>query len=153
MIRHGDIQVMSAGSGIAQRKRTGTTTNGRASCGSGVPQQAEREAALRPADPGRRKDREGRFQQVLPDPNDEACGCTRTPGSTSKFPAGEKANYTVKRPGSRVYAFVIEGSATVQGQPLGRQDGLGVWDVEQLDVTFGPEGGELLLMDVPMTIS
>ena len=59
----------------------------------------------------------------------------------------------MKRPGNGVYAFVIEGSATVQGQPLGRRDGLGVWDVEQLDITFGPEGGELLLMDVPMTLS
>jgi redox-sensitive bicupin YhaK (pirin superfamily) len=52
-----------------------------------------------------------------------------------------------------VYAFVIEGSATVNGQQLGKRDALGVWNTEKLDIEVGPEGAEILLQDVPMQLS
>jgi len=155
VIRHGDIQVMSAGSGITHSEKNRNHDQRTRFLQIWV---FPNKRNVKPRydqltlDP---KDREGRFQQVLsPDPNDEGVWVHQDAWfHLGRFPAGEKANYTVKRPGNGVYAFVIEGSVTVQGQPLGRRDGLGVWDVEQLDVTFGPEGGELLLMDVPMTLS
>jgi hypothetical protein len=59
----------------------------------------------------------------------------------------------VKRKGNGVYAFVIEGSATINGQPLGKRDALGVWDTDALSVEVGPNGAEILLQDVPMQLN
>jgi len=59
----------------------------------------------------------------------------------------------VKRKGNGVYAFVMEGSATINGQQLGKRDALGVWDTDSLTVEAGPQGAEILLQDVPMELS
>ena len=70
-----------------------------------------------------------------------------------RFDAHKGAHYGLKRAGNGVYAFVIEGSATINGQALERRDGLGVWDIAALDVQAGPQGAEILLMEVPMQLS
>jgi hypothetical protein len=36
---------------------------------------------------------------------------------------------------------------------LDRRDGLGVWDVDALDLKAGAGGAEVLLMDVPMDLN
>lgn len=42
--------------------------------------------------------------------------------------------YKPRSPGHGVYAFVAEGSATVDGQPLGRRDSLGVWETDAVEI-------------------
>lgn len=66
---------------------------------------------------------------------------------------GFKTEYALNRPGKNgVYAFVIEGDVTVAGQKLGRRDGLGLWDTDKISISAdGPT--RLLLMEVPMTLS
>ena len=155
VIRHRDVQVMSAGTGVTHSEYN---KNSDAEVRFLQIWMFPNKRNVQPRYDQitlDRKDRHNALQQIL-SPHQDDTGVWVHQNAwfhLGKFPAGEKANYTVKRPGNGVYAFVIEGSATVQGQPLGRRDGLGVWDVEQLDITFGPEGGELLLMDVPMTLS
>jgi len=48
-----------------------------------------------------------------------------------------------------VYAFVLEGSVTIQGQHLERRDGFGIWNTERLSI-LADEDAEILLMEVPM---
>jgi redox-sensitive bicupin YhaK (pirin superfamily) len=67
------------------------------------------------------------------------------------FAKGKKAVYEIQKRGNGVYAFVIEGKATINGQQLNKRDALGVWNVNALDIQFD-EKSELLLMDVPMAI-
>jgi redox-sensitive bicupin YhaK (pirin superfamily) len=62
---------------------------------------------------------------------------------------GFKSDYTVKQKGNGVYAFVIKGDVTINGQQLSKRDGLGVWDTEQISITAESDA-EILLMDVPM---
>ena len=57
--------------------------------------------------------------------------------------------YTIKKGGNGVYAFVLEGNATINGQDLGKRDGFGVWDTSELTINSKP-GTKLLLMEVPM---
>lgn len=59
--------------------------------------------------------------------------------------------YDLKKNGNGVYAFVIEGSVTVNGQTLHRRDGLGITDTDQLEIVAN-EHAEILLMEVPMNI-
>ena len=58
-------------------------------------------------------------------------------------------SYTIKKKGNGVYAFLIEGNATVQGQALSRRDALGLWDTEKISIKADSDV-EILLMDVPM---
>jgi quercetin 2,3-dioxygenase len=60
-----------------------------------------------------------------------------------------QTEYTIKQKGNGVYAFVIEGDVTVNGQSLSKRDGFGVWDVDKLSIVAN-NNAELLLMEVPM---
>ena len=48
-----------------------------------------------------------------------------------------------------MYAFVIEGEVTINGEKLNRRDGLGITDVATLDIRAGTDA-EILLMEVPV---
>lgn len=60
-----------------------------------------------------------------------------------------KTTYDLKWKGNGVYAFVIDGAITINGQALNKRDGLGVWDVEKLDIV-ADQDAEVLLMEIPM---
>jgi redox-sensitive bicupin YhaK (pirin superfamily) len=62
---------------------------------------------------------------------------------------GFQTDYVVSRKENGVYAFVIEGDVTINGQKLNRRDGFGIWDIDKFPVTADSDS-ELLLMDVPM---
>lgn len=51
-------------------------------------------------------------------------------------------------PGRRAWLQVARGSTTVNGQPLGTGDGLAVIDEASLSLTGGDEAGEILLFDL-----
>jgi redox-sensitive bicupin YhaK (pirin superfamily) len=50
-----------------------------------------------------------------------------------------------------VYAFVLEGKVSINGQDLDRRDGLGVWDLNAIDIEATSKV-EILIMEVPMNI-
>ena len=62
---------------------------------------------------------------------------------------GFQTEYTIKQKGNGVYAFVIEGDLTINGQKLNKRDGLGIWDTDKIAITADNDA-ELLLMEVPM---
>lgn len=63
-----------------------------------------------------------------------------------------KTTYTLKNKDKNgVYAFVIDGDVTVNGQSLNKRDGLGIWSVDKLDIS-ADSNARLLLMEVPMTL-
>lgn len=61
---------------------------------------------------------------------------------------GEILNYTLRSPDSGVYLFMISGEASVAGQELSSRDGLGVWETNRLEIEALSEA-EILLMEVP----
>lgn len=48
-----------------------------------------------------------------------------------------------------VYAFILKGDATINGQSLNERDGFGIWDVKSLDIKAASDT-EILLMEVPV---
>jgi len=155
VIRHGDIQVLSAGTGITHSEKNRNTDkltrflqiwvfpNKR----NVTPRYDQLTLDV--------ADRHNRFQQVL-SPSAEDAGVWIHQDAwfhLGNFDAGAGTTYAVKRKGNGVYAFLLEGSATINGQALGRRDGLGIWDVDTVYVKAGPGGAEILLMDVPMELS
>ncbi len=59
-------------------------------------------------------------------------------------------SYSIKKSGNGVYAFVLKGDITIEGQELNERDGLGIWDVDKISLKANSQGAEVLLMDVPM---
>lgn len=66
-----------------------------------------------------------------------------------EFTRDTNAGYHLKKAGNGVYAFVIEGEFEIAGQPLGARDGFGIWEVEEFQLK-ALAGSKVLLMEVPM---
>lgn len=69
--------------------------------------------------------------------------------SLGKLEKGVRLDYSLHRPGHGVYAFVIEGDVTINGQALNRRDGLGITETDTLELQADSEA-EILLMEVPV---
>lgn len=65
--------------------------------------------------------------------------------------AGTTIEYVIKKHGNGVYVFVLEGDITISGQPLNKRDGLGVWETDQLTLSADTDT-KVLLMEVPMQL-
>lgn len=60
--------------------------------------------------------------------------------------------YAVKRKENGVYLFVISGAIDVNGIRLDKRDAVGLWEVSHVDFKSLELGTEILLMDVPMSV-
>ena len=97
------------------------------------------------------EDRKNKLQEVLcPGPTDKGLWIHQDAwfhrGNLDKDFA---TDYSLKKKGNGVYVFVISGSAFVSGQLLNKRDGMGVWDVDKINIK-AESNCELLLMEVPM---
>lgn len=93
------------------------------------------------------------FYQIL-SPNSEDAGVWIYQDAwfhLGEFETGTSGSYTLKNPGNGVYAFVIEGEATLAGHALSPRDGLGVSDTDSFEFK-AKKGAKVLLMEVPMRI-
>ncbi len=69
--------------------------------------------------------------------------------SLSDLAKGSSVEYKMNHSGNGVYVFVLEGEVTVAEASLNRRDGLGVWDTERVDITASADA-QLLFVEVPM---
>jgi len=67
-----------------------------------------------------------------------------------KFDKDFSTEYKFIKPGDGVYAFVIKGDVTIEGNALHERDGLGIKDTDKISVTANSQDAEVLLMEVPM---
>ncbi len=65
---------------------------------------------------------------------------------------GTETNYDIKDRNNGVYAFVLEGEVSINGQALEKRDGFGVWDTDQISIK-ADSNAKVLLMDVPMALN
>lgn len=69
--------------------------------------------------------------------------------SLGNFKSDFSTDYSVKKSGNGVYAFVIDGNVTVNDQLLFKRDAIGIWDADELKIT-AVTNAQLLLIEVPM---
>lgn len=70
--------------------------------------------------------------------------------SLGNFDAGKSQRYRIQKPGNGVYAFLLKGKAEIDGHSLSTRDAIGVWDTDEINISFSDDS-ELLLIDVPMS--
>lgn len=152
IIRKGDIQVMSAGTGIFHsefNKNEGEQVKflqiwvfpNKRNVTPRYDQITLNEA-----------DRKNKLQQILsPTKEDEGVWIHQDAWfHMGNFDKGVSTNYTIKKPGNGVYVFVLKGQFRVNGIDLDQRDGLGLSDIEQFDVQALTGNADILLMEVPM---
>ncbi|HMI08426.1 MAG TPA: pirin family protein, partial [Flavobacterium sp.] len=97
-------------------------------------------------------DRHNKLQQILsPNADDEGVWIHQDAWfHLGTFDKDFKANYQLKKPGSGIYAFVIKGDFTIDDVELNERDGLGITDTDSITITANSQDAEILLMEVPM---
>jgi redox-sensitive bicupin YhaK (pirin superfamily) len=151
VIRHHDVQIMSAGTGVQHSE---FNQNADAEVRFLQIWVFPKKRGIQPRydqktfDPA---DRHNRLQLVVAPEGGGALSINQDAWfSLGRLDQGFETTYALHGPNSGVYAFVLEGSATIGGMALGRRDGLGVWDTDALTIRAEADT-ELLLMEVPMT--
>ena len=69
--------------------------------------------------------------------------------ATLDLDKGHDVEYRMHTPGNGAYVFVIEGLAEVDGEVLGRRDGMGVWDTDGFGIRASADA-QVLVIEVPM---
>lgn len=150
-IKHGDVQVMSAGTGIQHSEFN--------------PNHDQRTNLLQiwvfpkyqNVEPRYQQitldatDRKNKLQQILsPNAEDEGVWIHQDAWfHMSNLDKGATLEYHRKKEGNGLYVFVIKGSVKVDDQTVNQRDGLGITDFEK--VTFeATSTAEILLMEIPM---
>ncbi len=152
VIRAGEIQVMSAGTGITHSEYNHSKTEPASALQIWV---FPKERNIKP-----RYDQKS-FEDVLgdnklvtlvsPDKENKDTLWVNQDATFSMgdFEAGQKIEYTISQSGNGVYIFIIEGSVKVNDQVLGKRDALGIYDTDTL--TIDTEANtRLLVLDIPM---
>ncbi len=97
--------------------------------------------------------RKNAFEQILsPDPTDEGVWVHQNAWfSIGEFESGAEKTYKLKDNKNGVYAFVLEGEVNIEGQDLGERDGFGLWETNLISIKAAKEA-RILLMDIPMQL-
>jgi redox-sensitive bicupin YhaK (pirin superfamily) len=152
IIKQGDVQVMSAGTGLYHSEMNANS---------------DREVRFLQiwVIPGKR-DVSPRYQQITldtdrmknqlhqilsPNPEDEGVWIHQDAwfhlGNLDK---GSSLTHDLRKSGNGLYAFVIKGSVSIDGQTLNERDGYGLWDIQNISLE-ALEDAQILLMEVPMS--
>jgi redox-sensitive bicupin YhaK (pirin superfamily) len=150
-IKSGDIQVMSAGTGVKHSEFNPNADQRTKLLQIWVyPNQQNvapryQQITLNP------EDRKNKLQQIL-SPNADDSGVWIHQDAwfhLGKFDKDVSATYTIKKEGNGVYAFILSGTVTINGQELETRDGFGIWNTNSLDIKATSDA-EFLLMEIPM---
>lgn len=152
IIETGEIQVMSAGTGITHSEMNGDDKEDVKFLQIWVIpnkmnvepryQQIRIDEIMQPNE----------FTQVLsPNANDAGVWIHQNAWfSMGDFDKGVTQTYQLKDANNGVYIFVISGKVNVNGNTLDTRDGLGVWDTKNFTMDV-EESAKVLLMEVPMS--
>jgi redox-sensitive bicupin YhaK (pirin superfamily) len=153
VIREGDVQVMSAGTGIFHSEYNKNT--GKKVKFLQIWVFPKRKDVTPRYDQVSLKDIEKKnefFRILSPDP--EAAGVWIHQDAwfnLGEFVEGASSIYKLNKTGNGVYAFIIDGEVEIDGQKLEKRDGYGIWDVSAFKFK-SLTSSKVLLMEVPMEV-
>ncbi len=151
VIKSGEIQRMSAGSGIMHSEYSASKNEV-----SNLLQiwvfpkirDIPPRYGQKVFDPNGRKNN---FQLIIsPDGRDDSIDINQDAFfSLSDLTLGETLNYQIKLKGNGLYLFVISGAIKVLDETLNSRDGMGITDLSEVSITAEKES-KLLVMEIPL---
>jgi hypothetical protein len=153
VIKKGDIQVMSAGTGIQHSEYNRNKDRLTKFLQIWVFPNKKNVTPRYDQITLDAKDRHNKLQLIVSPNADDAGVWIHQDAwfSMGTFDKGFSTDYEIKKKGNGVYVFVLKGDITIDGQTLNERDGLGIWNTDKIRITANSPDAELLLMDVPMT--
>ena len=150
VIKEGDIQVMSAGTGI-RHSEYNRNSDAEVKFLQIWVIPHERNVTPRYDQISLREiERSNAFYQILsPDPEDQGVWIHQDAWfHMGKFAEDISQNYSFKKSGNGVYLFVLDGQVEVEGHLLTKRDAIGIWDTDHFQLA-SKVPSHLLLMEVP----
>jgi len=154
VIQEGDVQILSAGTGITHSEYNKNSSKEVKFLQIWIFPNKKNVTPRYDQISIRDIQKENEFYQVL-SPNKDVQGVWINQDAwfhIGKFDKGHAAEYTLKKEGNGVYAFVLEGDVEINNEKLTKRDGMGIWDTESITVKAS-ENTRVLLMEVPMSLS
>jgi redox-sensitive bicupin YhaK (pirin superfamily) len=151
VIRNGDIQVMSAGTGIRHSEYNKNKDQEVKFLQIWIFPNKKDVKPRYDQITLNLEDRKNKLQQIL-SPNADDAGVWIQQDAwfhIAQLDEGNVQTYALKKEGNGVYVFVLSGELSVNGQKLGRRDGLGLWELSEIEI-LADSDAEVLLMEVPM---
>lgn len=154
-IKHGDIQVMSAGTGIQHSEYNRNQDQLVKFLQIWIFPNKKNVTPRYDQITLNIAERHNKLQQIIsPNPDDEGVWIHQDAWfHLGTFDANIQTEYQFKKAGNGVYAFVLKGNFIIEGQELSIRDGYGIWDTKTITIESGSEDSEILLMEVPMMLS
>jgi len=152
IIKQNDVQIMSAGSGIAHSEMNANKDKEVKFLQVWVFPKEQNITPRYEQKTFKPEDRNNKIKTVVaPDDTDAVWINQDAWFSLGKMDKDFTTTYSIKNNGNGVYAFVLEGEVTINGEKLSKRDALGVWDTDKIDITANTNA-EVLLIDVPMKL-
>lgn len=154
VIKSGDVQVMSAGTGVYHSEYNKQSDKEVRFLQIWVfpnKKNVEPRYDQITLDQGQLKNQ---FKQILsPNANDDGVWIHQNAWfHMGELDKGTETTYDIKNRGNGVYAFILEGEVSINEQSLEKRDGFGVWDTDKI-IIKAEANAKVLLMDVPMALS
>lgn len=150
IIKKGDVQVMSAGSGVEHSEFNHSKTEDVnlfqlwifSNKKNITPRYDQKSFNI--------DERENKFQTVVSPFGHEGLWIYQNAFiSLGNFTKTQTVNYAIKFKGNGIYLLVVEGEIKVDDHTLQKRDAIGLWDLENVDIII-PENAELMIIEVPM---
>lgn len=153
IIKQGEIQVMSAGSGVTHSEFNKNSDKPVKFLQIWVFPNKSNVKPRYDQISLKKADRHNKLQQIVsPNPDDEGTWIHQDAwfhlGTLNK---GITFEYKLKKVGNGVYIFVLNGDVKVAETELSDRDGMGIWSADNFSIISNSDNSELLLMEVPMT--
>ncbi len=154
IIKNGDVQVMSAGTGITHSEYNKNNDRPVKFLQIWVIPNKENVKPRYDQITLNLSDRHNKLQQILsPNSDDEGVWIYQDAWfHLGRFDEDVSADYTVKKNSNGVYVFIITGDFTIEGNILNERDGLGIWNTDKFSIKANSPDSEILLMEVPMKV-
>jgi len=153
VIRNGDIQVMSAGTGIKHSEYNKNKDKQVKFLQIWVFPNKKNVTPRYDQITLKSADRHNTFQQILsPNPDDAGVWINQNAWfHLATFDANHAQVYKMKDKTNGLYVFNLNGDITINNQALNARDGYGIWNVDEVTIK-ADSAAEFLLMEVPMTV-
>jgi redox-sensitive bicupin YhaK (pirin superfamily) len=154
IIKPGDIQVMSAGSGITHAEYNDDTIKAVNLLQIWIYPKLKNIEPTYQQKTFNPEDKINVFQEIIT-PSHENNGLHINQDawlSIGKLDKGQETNYSIKKDNNGLYIFIIDGDINIEGLNLNSRDGIGITKVNNITIK-AVSNCEILIMDIPMQIS
>ncbi|SHG38209.1 hypothetical protein SAMN05444396_11078 [Flavobacterium segetis] len=154
VIKEGDIQIMSAGTGIFHSEKNKNHNQFVKFLQIWVYPNKKNVTPRYDQISLDLKDRRNKLQQILsPNSNDQGVWIHQDAWfHIGRFDKAFSSSYQLKKAGNGIYAFVLKGDFTIGEIKLNERDGLGIWNTDSIKVIANSDEAEILIMEVPMEL-